>query len=128
MAFCPKCRSEYRAELDFCSDCSADLVEVLPPEIPEEFDDTDWVEVHVFPGSLYAKMAVELLIQEEISAYTVSQFGGAGLGVSGADYVGSGAVVMVLERNFEEAIKILEPMIEELPGNSEDDYQENYDD
>ena len=127
MAYCPKCRSEYRSEMDFCSDCSADLVDVLPPELPEEFDDTDWVEVHVFPGSLYAKMAVELLIQEEISAYTVSQFGGAGLGVSGADYVGSGAVVMVLERDLEEAVKILEPMIEELPGNSEDDYQDDYD-
>jgi len=128
MAYCPKCRVEYRTEIDFCTDCSADLVDVLPPELPEDYDDTDWVEAHVFPGTLYAKMAVELLIQEEISAYTISHFGGASLGISGAEYVGSGAVVMVLERDLEEAIKILEPMVEELPGSSDSDYQEDYDD
>ena len=126
MAYCPKCRLEYHPEVEYCTDCSADLVEILPPEIPEDYDDNDWVEAHAFPGSLYAKMAVEMLLQEDIPAYSVSQFGGAGLGVSGAEYVGAGAVVMVLEPDLNQAIRILEPMIEELPGNGNPDYSENY--
>ena len=72
----------------------------------------------------------ELLHEKSLEVerrHTVSQFGGAGLGVTGADYVGSGAVVMVIERDLEEAIKILEPMIEELPGNSDSEYHDGYD-
>jgi len=127
MAYCPKCRLEYRIEIEFCTDCSADLVEILPPEVPEEYD-YEWVEAHVFPGTIYAKMAVEMLIQEEIHAYSISQFGGAGFGITGADYVGAGAVVMVLDPDIDQAIKILEPMIEELPGDANSEFSENYDD
>jgi hypothetical protein len=30
--FCPKCRSEYRAELTHCSDCNVPLVDHLPQQ------------------------------------------------------------------------------------------------
>jgi len=125
--YCPKCRHEYRGEYDVCVDCNVDLVSELPPDIPEEYIDADWVEVHTFPGTLYARMAVELLIHEEIPAYSISQFGGAALGVSGSsDFVGSGATVYVLEPDLDQALRVIEPMIAELPGAYDEDYPPDY--
>ncbi len=128
MAFCPKCGSEYREGFDTCSDCGVDLVPDPPPEISEEYENTEWIELHTFPGSLYAQMAVEMLNREGIPAYSMSNFGGSGLGVSGAgDFVGASSSVFVLEPDHEQAMSIIEPMIEELPGYN-DDFMDSVDD
>ncbi len=125
MLYCPKCRCEYRDDVIICPDCEVDLVSVLPPEIPEEYFDEKWVELHTFSGSLYAQMAVEMLIREGIPAYSQSLFGGAALGVlGGADFAGASAVVWVLEPDHDRAESIIEPMIDEKPGTLEDDYDE----
>jgi hypothetical protein len=34
--FCPNCRAEYRPGFTKCSDCEIDLVEVLPPQNPQD--------------------------------------------------------------------------------------------
>jgi hypothetical protein len=36
--YCPKCRAEYRTGFAQCSDCGADLVEILPPPNPQDPD------------------------------------------------------------------------------------------
>ncbi|MFH0765628.1 MAG: zinc ribbon domain-containing protein [Calditrichota bacterium] len=130
MPYCPKCRYEYQEDIEFCSDCGVDLVIDLPPEIDAEYADADWIELHTFPGTLYARMAVEMLQREGIPAYSQSLFGG-GLGfgpAGGADYVGASATVFVLEPDFEGALDIIQPMVDELPelgmdGSDSDDYE-----
>ena len=125
MLYCPKCGSEFTDDETICSDCDVDLVSELPPEVPEEYLDEEWVELFTFSGNLYAQMAVEMLIREGIPAYSKSLFGGASLGVlGGADYVGANSVVYVLEPDFERAEAIIESMTDENPGMFDDELEE----
>ncbi len=128
MPYCPKCRCEYREEIDVCADCGVDLVDECPPEIDEDHQDAEWVELQAFPGTLYAGMAVEILQREGIPAYTQSRFGGGiGVGpVDGASFTGASALVFVLEPDYEQALLAIEPMIDELPGMQDFD-QDDYD-
>ena len=122
MQYCPKCGGEYTDEVDICSDCEADLVAEPPPEVPEEYYEEEWVELHVFPGSLYAQMAVEMLNRDGIPAYSQSLFGGAGLGGSfGGDSVGANATVWVLKPDLDRAEDVIEPMTNEIPGSIDED-------
>jgi len=129
MPFCPKCRCEYQPGIEVCADCGVYLVENPPPEIDEEYADTEWVELHSFPGTLYAAMAVEVLNREGIPAYSQSTFaGGIGYGpVYGADFTGSNAVVYVLEPDYQQALAAIEPMIDELPNMQDDEDTDDYD-
>lgn len=128
MPFCPKCLLEYQPEFDVCEDCQVNLVDELPVEIPEDYADIKWIEVHTFPGSLYARMAVEMLIREGLYAYSISNFGAAGLiPAGGADFTGASATVFVPEQDYKQALSIIEPMIAELPGHFNDDDLEDYD-
>ena len=38
MAWCPKCKNEYREGITHCPDCDIDLVEELLPEQEEDFE------------------------------------------------------------------------------------------
>lgn len=123
MSFCPKCLQEFAKGIDVCPDCSADLTQESPPNEEEgSVKDAAWIELHSFPGVLYSQMAVELLHREGVPAYSISNFGGAGYGVVGADFVGADATVFVLEDDLELAKTAIEPMIDELPGSSNLDY------
>lgn len=125
MQYCPKCGAEYRDDIQICADCDVELVNDMPPEIPEDYQDVEWVELIAFPGSLYAQMAVEMLHREGIPAYYQSIFGGSSLGMQGgADYLGANAVVWVLEPDVETANDILEPMVDEIPRDDYEDYEE----
>ena len=49
MAWCPKCRNEYREGIEECADCHVPLVEELPPEEEDsgnefdgDFEDCQW--------------------------------------------------------------------------------------
>ncbi len=122
MPFCPKCNCEYNEGFEICFDCEADLVSDPPPPIPEDHEGCDWVEVYTFPGTLYAQMAVELLLREGIPAYSFSQYGASALGVStSGDVVGVSATVFVMEPDHDQSLELIEPMIEEI-GLSNDDY------
>ncbi|MDP8237731.1 MAG: DUF2007 domain-containing protein [Candidatus Hatepunaea meridiana] len=123
MQYCPKCRCEYTDDVNVCSDCDVDLISEIPPDIPDEYEDEEWVELYTFPGSLYAQMAVEMLVREGIPAYSQSLFGGAGVGLSGGSgYVGANAVVWVLEPDIEQAQAIVEPMTDEISDDMDDYY------
>jgi len=123
MPYCPKCGYEYEVGVDVCSDCDVDLVNELPPPIPEEYQNEEWVELYSFPGTLYAGMAIELLYREGIPAYSQAFFGGSALGLSAAgDYVGASASVFVLEPDYERGRDIIETMVGELPGEDEERY------
>ncbi len=122
MPFCPKCRCEYENDVQICADCEVDLVAELPPEIPEEYSEAEWVELCTFPGTLYARMAVDLLNKEGISAYSQSFFGGAALAVADAgDFVGATASVFVLEPDLDRSRELVEPMIDEIPNGMDED-------
>lgn len=125
MPFCPKCRYEFRSDVEVCSDCNVDLIDELPAEIPEDYQGEEWVILHDFPGSIYAKMAVEMLAREEIPAYSQSEFPGAaalGLG-GGSSYVGAGASVYVMQPDLDRALIVIEAMVDGL-SNVMDDYDE----
>lgn len=125
MPYCPKCRFEYEMGIDICTDCDVDLVAELPPAIPEEYQDAEWIELYSFPGTLYAGMAIELLTREGIPAYSQSFFGGSAMGVStSGDYVGALASVFVLEPDYDRGRDIIETMIGELPGHDEEGYED----
>jgi len=121
MVFCPKCSAEYSVTFDVCAECGVDLISDIPLEIPEGCDDGDWIELHTFPGNLYANMAVELLMREGIPSYSISNQGSAAS--SGhSDYLNSNSTVYVLEPEMDQAMNIIQLIIDELPGPIEDDY------
>ncbi len=125
MMYCPKCRGEYRDDAVFCPDCEVDLVPEIPPEIPEEYVDEPWVELHSFSGTLYAQMAIEMLNREGVPAFSKSLFAGSSLGVfGGADLVGDSTAVWVLEPDLERAQVIIEAMISESADELDDDDRE----
>lgn len=125
MTYCPKCRIETQSNIDICPDCGADIVNEIPPEIIEEIDDSDWVELHIFPGSLYARMAVEMLLREGISAYSMTTTSGSSSYMyGGGAYMGASSTVYVVESDLDSALDIIQPMIDELPGEGEDYYFE----
>jgi len=121
MPFCPKCSTEYLPDIDICQDCNVELVAEPPPPIPEEYKDVDWVELYTFPGTLYARMAIELLTREGIPSYTQSDLTAATLGVgSSADYFGATGTVFVLEPDYDRGREVIETMVDELPGSSDE--------
>ncbi|MFA6808517.1 MAG: hypothetical protein WCR27_05950 [Eubacteriales bacterium] len=42
MPWCPKCKTEYREEIQICSDCGSDLVEKL--DVEEEYEDKEYIQ------------------------------------------------------------------------------------
>jgi hypothetical protein len=63
MAFCPECKYEFVKGIDTCPDCQVELVDALPDEY---HPDINWVELHRFPGSIYAEMLKEALENNNI--------------------------------------------------------------
>ncbi len=124
MPYCPKCRAKYDTE-EICPACEADVIEEEPVEISDEYEDAEWVELHYFQGSIYAQMAVEMLQNESIPAYSQSSFMTSAYGVGGSGYVGGDTPVFVLEPDLDTALSIIEPIIEELPEMNFDDEEDN---
>jgi hypothetical protein len=125
MPFCPKCRSEYRPGFTRCTDCDAELVEVLPEVKPEELHQTELelVELASFPDYSEAEMIQELL--EEYGIPTVLRGDVVPLGnVSGA------ATLLVEKAALPEAQKLYEDYFAgEVEGEAEpgDDRQDESD-
>lgn len=114
MPYCPRCQNEFLPGLVVCPDCHVDLIDDHPVPLPEDYREEDWVELYTFPGSLYARMAVELLQREGIPSYSQSSLS-ADFG-SSYDYDTSACAVYVLEADYERAREVIETMIDELPS------------
>lgn len=119
MPYCPKCGSEFRPEIDVCAECLVDLVAEPPPVPSGESAEVDWVELYTFPGSLYSRMAIELLNREGIAAYSQSDISTSSLGVGSGDYFGATSTVFVPEPDFDRGRDVIETMIDEIPGGPE---------
>jgi hypothetical protein len=65
--YCPNCRTEYQRGVKRCTDCNAQLVNALPPEV-EESDERELVELAVFPNASEARLVQELLENNGIEA------------------------------------------------------------
>ncbi|MBU0519654.1 DUF2007 domain-containing protein [bacterium] len=113
MPFCPNCRYEYVAEVKSCPDCEAELIDELP-DLFESLKNVKWVALRPLPGVVYAKMIAEVLDQNEIPNYIHSLFGSGAMGViTGADFAGSEAKIMVPETLKEKAQAIMDDMMQE---------------
>jgi hypothetical protein len=65
--YCPSCRTEYQRGVKRCADCNAELVNVLPPE-GAEGDETELVQLAVFPNASEARLIQEILENNGIEA------------------------------------------------------------
>lgn len=125
MPFCPKCHSEYRPGFTRCTDCDLELIESLPEEKPEEFNqaDVELVELATFPNSSEAEMIQELLEDNDISTVLRGDVDPLGL-ASGAESI----TLLVEEADLVEAQKLYEDYFAgdgegepEQPGGEQDD-------
>jgi len=74
-----------------------------------------WQALPALAGKVYADMVMEALKQAGIQCYLKSLYGSGGLGViSGAGLAGARDVIMVPEDRFEEALEIMEGMVDHL--------------
>lgn len=76
MAWCPKCKNEYREGITVCADCKADLVEMLEEEDQQEidlskgsdfFEDSDFPKETDFPEGIDPSDAMAQLGEEEMA-------------------------------------------------------------
>jgi hypothetical protein len=80
-----------------------------------ENEDTKWVAMPPLQGKVYAEMVMEVLRENEIPCYLQSLFGSGGLGViSGAGLAWAKDKIMVPEDKYEQAMEILESMVDHL--------------
>lgn len=82
MPFCPTCRTEYVAGIEYCADCGRLLAERLPPARPVGTPVTE-VGVHTFANWLQASVWAERLRAEGIPV--VLSAIGPGVGRFGTD-------------------------------------------
>lgn len=126
MPYCLKCSGEFGEAEVICPECSVDLQAEMPPEMSEEYQEAEWVELHTFQGSLYAQMAVEMLLREGIPAYSQSDFsGGHGYVTYGlSEYGGETSTVFVSELDLDRSEDAIESMIDDLPHPFEEEADE----
>lgn len=110
MAFCPKCRSEYREGADVCSICQVPLVDELGPETNGE---VDLVEVYRAADEVTA-LAVKGRLESAGIAATIQslesfvyEWGDLGRGCWGK--------VFVRKEDADKAQRIIEEAIAALP-------------
>jgi hypothetical protein len=106
MPFCPECKAEYEAGVPTCTDCDVSLVDVLPPEEPQEppdLEDGELVPMRNFANAGEANLVAGLLAENDIRAF-----------VPGGDFTvapsgfSNEIVLLVDERDLERAISLYE--------------------
>ena len=117
MAYCPKCRYEYRAGVLVCPDCNEALVDELPPEKTAAVTpDDSWVIVGTVASEMKSEIAKGSLDSNNIPSMILSSsFGAYGKGMdfhSGLAPSHAGGNVIMVPREFrEEAAIILEAVL-----------------
>ena len=64
MLICPVCGEHYAEGVTECVNCGVDLVNARPEGVREQ--GADLVELHTFPGEVYAEMVKEALVKNGI--------------------------------------------------------------
>ena len=119
MAYCPRCRYEYRPGVLICPDCNETLVnELVPPVAAAVTPDDSWVVMGQVTSSLQSKLAKGSLdsnnIPSVILSSTFDTFGGGEnfnpvMGQAGAE----GNLILVPREFKDEATLILEAILGE---------------
>ena len=120
MPFCPRCRYEYQAGIEYCPDCNEKLVYELDdsslddePELYSAFD--DWQPLARLTSIQYAEMVVEGLKASGIPALMLSETGHFGttgqMGTGTFRPVGGGYLIIVPNEFAEDADREAEIML-----------------
>lgn len=113
MAFCPKCRAEYREGINRCEECDLDLVDKVTTENSVyDISEAKMVELRVFMVAAEAEMIQEMLEQHEIRSLLQGEAASGGLFPTPATPI----YLLVDERDLEKAQEILDAYLEtEVP-------------
>ena len=108
MAFCPECKYEFVEGVTSCPDCKVELVDALPEEY---HPDIKWVELHRFPGSVYAEMLKEPLANNDIQCLLRKDLFSSAYGIQGTEAGGLETTAFVPEHTLKEAKIILDQVL-----------------
>tara|TARA_Y100000814_G_scaffold133457_1_gene96566 strand:- start:7948 stop:8262 length:315 start_codon:yes stop_codon:yes gene_type:complete len=101
--FCPKCQSEFHAEIAICEDCGVSLVNSLP-----DLGTISWKAIKEFSGYLPAEMAKNVLLENNIPAFVKGDFLSTAYGAKGWNSAGGKSVLYVDEKELTKAKSIIE--------------------
>ena len=106
MAWCPKCRSEYRPDFDRCQDCDCDLVDcVLEDPVP---DSPPGELIHLYSTTFLEEAeTLRIMLQDEGVHASIANQGGA-LYAVGIPTPAAPLRIMIPETDTEKAKEILE--------------------
>lgn len=111
MKYCHSCRYEFRDEIDQCPDCGVPLKEEAPT--PDEYEEVEWVVLRQLPSPIYAEMIKEVLDNEGIPNYLSFDFMSSAFTLRGSSLVGESGKLFVPKEFQEEALELVEPLIDE---------------
>jgi len=103
--YCPQCKAEYEAKIEFCSDCNVTLVDEQPVDIP--LAQIEWVEAGQFSGKVYGEMAGEILTNNNIPYFLKSDFLTAAFNISPVNIPGAVVKLFVPKNNKEQAEQLI---------------------
>ncbi|MCI0530950.1 MAG: DUF2007 domain-containing protein [candidate division Zixibacteria bacterium] len=113
MPFCPNCQYEYEPEVASCPDCGTALVEKLPEETSDDFQESKFVLLRDLPSRLYAQMLEEVLEAQGIPCIIKGEDIGLFMGVYGTNPVISTSI-WVPEHKLGQAKRIADDILGEL--------------
>lgn len=103
--YCLKCKCEYREGFTICSDCKIELVEQLPEEPEEVYEDTNVVRIGTY-DELEADLILDLLKNNHIPSYKKSNGAGGYLNISMGFNI-YGEEIYVAEKDYQKAIDLI---------------------
>ncbi|MCF7804112.1 MAG: DUF2007 domain-containing protein [Candidatus Marinimicrobia bacterium] len=116
MKYCHSCRYEFKDEVDECPDCGVELS--TEPPAPDKYKEVEWVELYQVNGTMYAEMIKEVLDNAEIPNYLSFDFMSSAYLLRGANLVGTSGKLFVPKDFKDEALDVIEPMINEEGGDT----------
>ena len=101
---CPKCHTEYLANLKTCGDCNKRLVNASLIDIP--ITEITWKSLPQFEGKLYADMITEIFNKKDIPYYVKTNWTSSAYGVHGIGISSDLVQIYVPELSYKRASEI----------------------